>query len=169
MLKISKVEGKGVTYATPGIGTTPHMAGELLRETQGANLTQVPYKGSGPATADVISGQVDVGFMSITAAATFLKENRLQGLATSGTARSTVLPDLPKLPNPATACCSGPGCSFPRRCLTRFSNHWPPRCRPFMRIRPTQKGSPAWVKPRWGPSWPIPGNTSTLNTANGQR
>ncbi|KCV30328.1 tripartite tricarboxylate transporter family receptor [Bordetella bronchiseptica MBORD635] len=97
MLKISKVEGKGVTYATPGIGTTPHMAGELLRETQGANLTQVPYKGSGPATADVISGQVDVGFMSITAAATFLKENRLQGLATSGTARSTVLPDLPTI------------------------------------------------------------------------
>ncbi|HEY0295751.1 MAG TPA: tripartite tricarboxylate transporter substrate binding protein [Bordetella sp.] len=97
MLKMAKSDGVSVTFATPGIGTTPHMAGELLREIQGAHMMPVAYKGSGPAATDVLSGQVDVGFMSITAASSFLKQGNLQGLATTGEKRASVLPDLPTI------------------------------------------------------------------------
>ena len=148
------------------------MAGELLRETQGANLTQVPYKGSGPATADVISGQVDVGFMSITAAATFLKENRLQGLATSGTARSTVLPDLPTIAEVTQSDYSvlfWTGLFISAKVPDEIQQSLAAAVQAVYADPAYAKGLAGLGETRWGPSWPIPGNTSTLNTANGQR
>ena len=57
-----------LNYVSAGIGTTPHMAGELLKLRSGVNMVHVPYKGSGPAMADLVAGQVQMGFSSITAA-----------------------------------------------------------------------------------------------------
>jgi tripartite-type tricarboxylate transporter receptor subunit TctC len=84
-----------LNFASAGIGTTPHMAGELLKLRIGAQMTHVPYKGMGPAMADLVSGRVQVSFGSITAALPFLQDHRLRGLATTGAKRSGALPELP--------------------------------------------------------------------------
>lgn len=92
---ISYAKGNPVNFASAGVGTTPHMAGALLALRSGASLTHVPYKGSGPAMADLVAGNVQMAFSSMTAAAGFIKENRLRGIATSGTARPPLFPQLP--------------------------------------------------------------------------
>lgn len=86
-----------LNFASAGVGTTPHMAGELFKQRIGAALTHVPYKGSGPAMTDLVGGQVQMAFTSITAALPFIKDNRLRALATTGLKRSAALPDLPTI------------------------------------------------------------------------
>ena len=71
------------------------MAGELLSLRANVQMTHVPYKGSGPAMADLVGGQVQIGFSSITAALPFIREGRLRPLATTGAKRSAALPDVP--------------------------------------------------------------------------
>jgi tripartite-type tricarboxylate transporter receptor subunit TctC len=84
-----------LNFVSAGIGTTPHMAGELLSLRANVQMTHVPYKGSGPAMADLVGGQVQIGFSSITAALPFIREGRLRPLATTGAKRSAALPDVP--------------------------------------------------------------------------
>jgi len=84
-----------LNFVSAGIGTTPHMAGELLKLRAGIDMTHVPYKGSGPAMSDLVAGQVQMGFSSITAALPFIQENRLRPLATTGSKRSSALPEVP--------------------------------------------------------------------------
>jgi tripartite-type tricarboxylate transporter receptor subunit TctC len=95
LVRFVKANPGKLNFATPGIGTTPHMAGELLKARAGIDMAHVPYKGSGPAMADLAAGQVQVGFSSITGALPFIKDGRLRALATSGSNRSAALPDLP--------------------------------------------------------------------------
>jgi len=95
LVRFAKANPGKLNFATPGIGTTPHMAGELLKARAGIDMAHVPYKGSGPAMADLAAGQVQVGFSSITGALPFIKDGRLRALATSGASRSPALPDLP--------------------------------------------------------------------------
>jgi tripartite-type tricarboxylate transporter receptor subunit TctC len=84
-----------LNFVSAGIGTTPHMAGEMLKLRANASMQHVPYKGSGPAMADLVGGQVQMGFSSITAALPFMRDGKLRGLATTGAKRSGALPDLP--------------------------------------------------------------------------
>ena len=84
-----------LNFVSAGIGTTPHMAGELLKLRAGVSMTHVPYKGSGPAMSDLVAGQVQTGFSSITAALPFIRDNRLRPLATTGSKRSAALADVP--------------------------------------------------------------------------
>jgi len=84
-----------LNFVSAGIGTTPHMAGELLKLRAAVNMTHVPYKGSGPAMSDLVGGQVQIGFSSITAALPFIQDNRLRPLATTGSTRSVALPEVP--------------------------------------------------------------------------
>jgi tripartite-type tricarboxylate transporter receptor subunit TctC len=95
LVQYAKANPGRLNFASAGIGTTPHMAGELLKIRAGIDMTHVPYKGSGPAMADLAAGQVQVGFSSITGALPFIKDGRLRALATSGAKRSPALPDLP--------------------------------------------------------------------------
>ena len=95
LVRFAKANPGKLNFATPGIGTTPHMAGELLKARAGIDMAHVPSKGSGPAMADLAAGQVQVGFSSITGALPFIKDGRLRALATSGANRSAALPDLP--------------------------------------------------------------------------
>jgi len=97
LIQFAKASPGKLNFASAGIGTTPHMAGELLKARAGIDMTHVPYKGAGPAMADLAAGQVQVGFSSITGALPFLRDGRLRGLATSGAKRSAALPDLPTL------------------------------------------------------------------------
>jgi tripartite-type tricarboxylate transporter receptor subunit TctC len=84
-----------LNFVSAGVGTTPHMSGELLKLRSNVSMTHVPYKGSGPAMADLVGGQVQSGFSSITAALPFIKDGRLRALATTGSKRSGALADVP--------------------------------------------------------------------------
>src|SRR5207248_4653317 len=95
LVQFAKANSGKLNFASAGIGTTPHMAGELLKLRIGADMAHVPYKGMGPAMADLVSGRVQFSFGSITAALPFLQDHRLRGLATTGAKRSDALPDLP--------------------------------------------------------------------------
>jgi tripartite-type tricarboxylate transporter receptor subunit TctC len=97
LVAYAKANPGKLNFASAGIGTTPHMAGELLKLRIGAPMTHVPYKGMGPAMADLVAGRVQFSFGSITAALPFLADHRLRGLATTGPKRSGALPDLPTM------------------------------------------------------------------------
>src|SRR5690606_19099275 len=99
LVAAGKAKDTGLNFASAGLGTTPHMAGELLKLRSGANLVHVPYKGSGPAMTDLISGQVDFAFATQPAASQYIAQGRLRGLATTGAERSALLPDLPTMAN----------------------------------------------------------------------
>lgn len=86
-----------VSYGSAGVGTTPHMAGELLKVRSGQDMTHVPYKGMGPAVTDLVSGQVQVVFGSIPAVLPFIKDGRLRGLATTTAKRAAALSNLPTI------------------------------------------------------------------------
>jgi tripartite-type tricarboxylate transporter receptor subunit TctC len=84
-------------YASSGPGTPYHMAGELFKSMAGVYLVHIPYRGSSGARTDVIGGQVDVMFDAVTTMAEQVKAGKVKALATTGKARSEVLPDVPTL------------------------------------------------------------------------
>lgn len=84
-----------MTFASAGIGTPGHFAGELLKLKFDENLTHVPYKGAGPALNDVIGNHVDFYFPGFPAAAPHVKSGNLKILALSSAERSPAAPDVP--------------------------------------------------------------------------
>ena len=95
LIEYARANPGKLNFVSAGIGTTPHMAGELLKLRAGISMTHVPYKGSGPAMADLVGGQVQIGFSSITAALPYIRDNRLRPLATTGSKRSPALSEVP--------------------------------------------------------------------------
>ncbi len=87
LLAYAKANPDKVSFASAGVGTTPHMAGELLALRSGVPLTHVPYKGSGPAMADLMAGHVQMAFSTIAAAGPAVKDGRIRAIATSGPMR----------------------------------------------------------------------------------
>lgn len=86
-----------VNYASVGIGSPGHVAGELFKLKTGTQMTHVPYKGGGPAVTDTIGGQVQLLFVSIPAALQFVKQGRLKALAVTSGKRSPSAPDVPTI------------------------------------------------------------------------
>jgi len=84
-----------ITFASAGIGTPGHFAGELLKLKFDENLTHVPYKGAGPALNDLIGGHVEFYFSGFPAAAPHVKAGNLKLLALSSAKRSPAVPDVP--------------------------------------------------------------------------
>jgi tripartite-type tricarboxylate transporter receptor subunit TctC len=84
-----------ITMASTGIGTSTHLSGELFKVMAGVDMVHVPYRGNAPALTDLIAGQVQVLFDSISTSIEHVRTGRLRGLAVTGAARSPVLPDLP--------------------------------------------------------------------------
>jgi tripartite-type tricarboxylate transporter receptor subunit TctC len=82
-----------INMASPGVGTTPHLMYELLRTMTGIELTHVPYRTG--YIPDLLSGQVQVAFSTITQSLQYVRDGRLRGLAVSSATRSEVLPDVP--------------------------------------------------------------------------
>jgi tripartite-type tricarboxylate transporter receptor subunit TctC len=89
----AKANPNRINMASPGIGTTPHLMYELLRTMTGIELVHVPYRTG--YVADLLSGQVQVAFSTITQAIEYVRGGRLRALAVSSAARSEVLPDVP--------------------------------------------------------------------------
>ena len=86
-----------LSYGSAGIGSTPHMAGELFNARTKSTLLHVPFKGVGPAVTAVVAGQVQLLFGSVAGTEAFIKDGRLRGLATTGEKRARAMPDLPTL------------------------------------------------------------------------
>jgi tripartite-type tricarboxylate transporter receptor subunit TctC len=84
-----------INMASPGIGTAPHLAGELFKTMAALNLVHVPYRGGAPALTDLISGQVQVMFLSPAASIEYIRSGRLRALAVTSATRWEGLPDLP--------------------------------------------------------------------------
>ena len=83
-----------VTYASAGIGTVAHMAGELFISMAGVNLIHVPYRGLAPAVTDLLGGQVQAIFSTMPPAISNIRAGKLRALAVTSTARSEALPEL---------------------------------------------------------------------------
>jgi tripartite-type tricarboxylate transporter receptor subunit TctC len=84
-----------LNFASAGVGTTPHLAGELWMLATGIEAVHVPYKGIGGSFTDMMSNKVQMAFSSIAGALPFTGDNRIIPLATTGSKRSPVYPDLP--------------------------------------------------------------------------
>jgi len=87
----------GRTFATPGHGTGPHLAGELFKRVAGIELTHVPYRGAAPALNDVIPGRVDSFFNNIAAVLPLKQQGQLRVLAVTTAKRAPAAPDIPTL------------------------------------------------------------------------
>jgi len=83
-----------VNMASGGIGTGPHMAGELFNMMAGVKITHVTYRGTGPALTDLLGGRLQVMFDNLTSSVEHIRANRLRALAVTTTARSEALPDI---------------------------------------------------------------------------
>jgi tripartite-type tricarboxylate transporter receptor subunit TctC len=86
-----------LNYASGGLGTTPHMAGELLAAQARIKIVNVPYKGEAPALIDVIAGHVPLMFSNITASLGYVQAGRLRMIAQTGLKRSAVVADVPTM------------------------------------------------------------------------
>jgi len=87
----------GIAYGSGGIGSAGHLSVELLQSLTGTQLTHVPYKGSGPAITDLISGQIQAMLLTMPAVMPYVKGGKVRAIATSGARRSPALPDLPTI------------------------------------------------------------------------
>jgi tripartite-type tricarboxylate transporter receptor subunit TctC len=86
-----------LSFASAGIGTASHLAGELFNRMTGLKLQHVAYRGDGPAMADLIAGQVQVGFATMTASIGYIRGGQLRPLAVCTVKRSDALPDIPSV------------------------------------------------------------------------
>jgi tripartite-type tricarboxylate transporter receptor subunit TctC len=84
-----------LNFASAGVGTTPHLAGELFKQRTGIDATHVPYRSIGQSYPDMMANKVQFAFSSIAGALPFTADNRVRPIATTGTKRSPVYPDLP--------------------------------------------------------------------------
>jgi tripartite-type tricarboxylate transporter receptor subunit TctC len=84
-----------INMASTGNGTTTHLSGELFKSMAGVDMVHVPYRGNAPALTDLMGGQVQVLFDSLSTSIEHVKAGRLRALAVTSAARSPVLPDLP--------------------------------------------------------------------------
>lgn len=95
VIALSKAQPGGLPYGTSGNGSITHIAGELLKQRTGANLTHVPYKGGGPAVADVLAGHIPLAFASAASVQGHLKSGRLVPIGVPSGKRSPQYPDVP--------------------------------------------------------------------------
>ena len=97
LIAAAKAKPGGMSYASSGPGTPYHMAGELFKAMAGIDIVHVPYKGSAGARTDVLGGQLEMMFDAIPTMAEQIKAGKVKAIATTGTSRSAVLPDVPTL------------------------------------------------------------------------
>ncbi|MFC5523256.1 Bug family tripartite tricarboxylate transporter substrate binding protein [Polaromonas jejuensis] len=97
LLELIKNNPGKYSYASGGSGSPQHLMGELLKLEKQLDIAHIPYRGQGPALADVLSGQVPLAFETTTAIAAQLNSGRIRALATTGAVRSKGMPDVPTM------------------------------------------------------------------------
>jgi tripartite-type tricarboxylate transporter receptor subunit TctC len=95
LIAATKAKPEGLDYCSSGTGSVTHLAGELFRQRTGANLTHVPYKGSGPATVDFLAGRTHAFFATMPTMLQHVKAGTVDLLAVTGAKRSALFPTVP--------------------------------------------------------------------------
>ena len=93
----AKANPDELNYASPGIGTTPHLSGELFKIVGGIRITHVPFSGAGPAIQAILSGTTQVAFAALPPAHPHIESGALKALAITGARRWFDLPDVPTM------------------------------------------------------------------------
>jgi tripartite-type tricarboxylate transporter receptor subunit TctC len=94
---IDAAKAKPLTFGSSGTGGAPHMALELFKLSAKVNIVHVPYKGGGPAMADLVGGQISGSFASMPSSIAFIKAGRLRALGVTAGKRSAALPEVPTI------------------------------------------------------------------------
>ena len=97
LIALAKARPGQINYASAGIGTPPHLSGELFKTMAGINMVHVPYKGNGPAYTDLIGGQVTVMFPNVSTAMAHVRAGKLRALAVTTKNRTPSAPELPTI------------------------------------------------------------------------
>lgn len=97
LVQLAKSKPGSINYASAGVGSPAHLAGEMLNLLAGIRLVHVPYKGAAPALVDVIAGNAQLIITSPIAAGGHIQTGRVRALATTGAERNPSLPDLPTI------------------------------------------------------------------------
>jgi tripartite-type tricarboxylate transporter receptor subunit TctC len=97
LISKAKAGGNKLTFASAGMGSSIHLAGELFKVMAGVDMTHVPYKGVSPAEVDLMSGTVDMMFGSVSTAIPLVQSKKLKALAVTGRERMKAMPDLPTI------------------------------------------------------------------------
>lgn len=97
LIELAKNKPESITYATPGNGTSAHMAAEVFSLATGVKMVHVPYTGASPAMNDVMGGQVDIAFDLIVSAAPFIETGKVNGIGMATKERYPLLPNIPTL------------------------------------------------------------------------
>jgi tripartite-type tricarboxylate transporter receptor subunit TctC len=97
LVALAKKQPGALNFASPGAGTSLHLAAELFKEAEGIDIVHVPYKGGGQAMNDVLAGKPEMMFQVVGAALPYIQSGKLRALAVTGTERSSVLPDVPTM------------------------------------------------------------------------
>ena len=97
LIGLAKSDPKRLNYASQGSGATSHLAAESFKMLAGVSVTHIPYKGSGPALADLLGGQVDMMFAEISTALPHINAGKLRLLAMGSEKRNPALPDVPAM------------------------------------------------------------------------
>jgi tripartite-type tricarboxylate transporter receptor subunit TctC len=95
LVALAKARPGHLTFASSGTGNATHLTFELFKARAGIEIVHVPYKGGGPAMADLVGGQVAFSFASMASAVPFVQSGRLRPIAVSGGQRSALFPDVP--------------------------------------------------------------------------
>jgi tripartite-type tricarboxylate transporter receptor subunit TctC len=95
LVALAKAKPGQLNYSAAGVGTNPHIAGELFNLLAGVEILAVQYKGGGPADTAIIAGEVGVTFGNVSQQMGYVKAGRLRALAVTGTKRISAMPDLP--------------------------------------------------------------------------
>ncbi|MSQ18969.1 MAG: tripartite tricarboxylate transporter substrate binding protein [Betaproteobacteria bacterium] len=97
LLKIARAKPGSLSYGTSGIGGTGHMSGELFKSVAKLDVVHIPYKGGGPAMAELLGGQIPLLFSSLTPAVPHIKAGKLRAYAVTSLVRSSAIPDVPTI------------------------------------------------------------------------
>ena len=96
-IAIARAQPGQLAYGSTGSGSGQHLAGELFQRMAKVKLLHVPYRGGGPATVDLVAGQTQLGFASMSSTATFVEQGKLRALAVTSKERSKMFPQLPTI------------------------------------------------------------------------
>ncbi len=97
LVALAKSRPGQLNYGTPGVGTSPHLAGELFKMVSATNILHIPYKGNAEAITDLLGGQISIVFTGVPPVVPLTQAGKVRLLATTGNKRVPVLPDLPTI------------------------------------------------------------------------
>lgn len=97
LIALSRANPGKLSFASPGLGSSPHIAGEMLKVATGIDMIHVAYKGTGPAVTDVMGGQVTMMFSQMSSALPLIRQGKLKAIGVSSLKRHPAAPDIPTI------------------------------------------------------------------------